>query len=135
MAHGETQIETQSNQGPDSENRLALGGLKGHGKSKKVGSVRQSSSKSPALGRLTTPMETSNVKGAGIKIYEEQQENRPANLPPQTGEWAKVPIQSEANSENQLKAGKWTDGRVMPLQYMSFFRSIALSHAKNAGQF
>ena len=98
---------------PAEPERIKLGQLKGHGKSKKVGSQRQAMVRPATVGTAPAPGSASNARGQAFTIFEERENTLASHLPPQTGEWNTVPKRAEVNSENELKPGKWTDAKVL----------------------
>ena len=111
LASGEMPMEQEDREDLASQ-RMTLGLLKGHGKSKKVGSVRTAVAKSSGLAMSQGALAPSgNSRGQGFKVFCED-ENAPPSMPLQTGEWSQVPAREVVNVENDQKPAKWTDSRV-----------------------
>lgn len=51
------------------------------------------------------------VGSSGIQIFCDENQD-PASLPPQTGQWSTVPKRDVTNKENEKKAGVWTKNKL-----------------------
>lgn len=70
---------------------------------------------SAKTGGIGVPLQTSNSKNSGFKIFCDDDPGAQSSLPPSTGEWQMPPTQQVIKKENTLKPGKWTDAKVQLL--------------------
>merc|ERR1719357_1306563 len=96
----------------EEEQRVALGQLRGHGKSAKVGSVRVGSAKvgGPGVlhsGSVKQPLKTNN--GQGFAIYNDENNDPPRSV---LGASSRSIPSSKDRKENELAAGQWGKARV-----------------------
>lgn len=70
---------------------------------------------SAKTGGIGVPLQTSNSKNSGFKIFCDDDPGAQSSLPPSTGEWQMPPTQQVIKKENTQKPGKWTDAKVQLL--------------------